>query len=635
WAMTQNNLGNAYSDRIRGDKAQNIEAAIAAYEQALLVRTLEADPINHLQTTNNLGNLYFDNQNWQLAADNYKKAITAVELSRSWATTDDRRQEILKENINIYNKAIQAYIHLKKLEQALEIAERSQARNLVQLLTNRDLVPQDNVPPEITQQLQQQQKEIRVNKGELEKVRKQLSQQNTEEKTSLEKSEKQLNEELQKLRQQLEKTFNQIQEYDPTFRLTQEVQPIAFREIQQLATEQQTAIIEWYIMGEKFLAFILVPPTSTATSELFMWQSTEDGLKNLQEWAQEYVDKYYELKIAHQENQEKAKKLQQEWETKITTRLEKLGEILHIKEILQPILESECQRLTLIPHSFLHFLPLHILPINNPENSQENPEKKYLQDYFNQGVSYAPSCQILQKVRERKNQEFQSLFAIQNLNDTENSPHLGIISIIKKQFNNVEIIQENQATKSALINHPKLSLANSILFFCHGVFNPTYPLDSGLILADEKLTLGDIIQNLNLSKCRLVTLAACETGLTDIFNQEYVGLPSGFLLAGSTNIIASLWSVRVDATALLMLRLYQELKKYDNIIIALKIAQNWLRDTKVQELKEWVIKSPLKIIWQEKLEETFTKMENLEGVNCKPYNSPYFWAGFCVVGKGE
>ncbi|MDE5097526.1 MAG: CHAT domain-containing protein, partial [Trichodesmium sp. St16_bin4-tuft] len=111
--------------------------------------------------------------------------------------------------------------------------------------------------------------------------------------------------------------------------------------------------------------------------------------------------------------------------------------------------------------------------------------------------------------------------------------------------------------------------------------------------------------------------------------------PSGFLLAGSTNIIASLWSVRVDATALLMLRLYQELKKYDNIIIALKTAQNWLRDTKVQELKEWVRKSPLKIIWQEKLEETFTKMENLEGANCKPYNSPYFWAGFCVVGKGE
>merc|ERR1739838_986277 len=109
------------------------------------------------------------------------------------------------------------------------------------------------------------------------------------------------------------------------FRLTQEVQPITFREIQQLATEQQTAIIEWYIMRDTFLAFTLVPPTSTAKSELFMWQSTQDDLKNLEEWKKEYLEKYYELQKAAQENQEKAKKLQQEWETKITTRLEKLG----------------------------------------------------------------------------------------------------------------------------------------------------------------------------------------------------------------------------------------------------------------------------------------------------------------------
>nr|WP_287267336.1 tetratricopeptide repeat protein [Moorena sp. SIO3A2] len=29
WATTQNNLGNAYSDRITGDKAQNLEDAFA------------------------------------------------------------------------------------------------------------------------------------------------------------------------------------------------------------------------------------------------------------------------------------------------------------------------------------------------------------------------------------------------------------------------------------------------------------------------------------------------------------------------------------------------------------------------------------------------------------------------------
>ena len=37
WAMTQNNLGNAYGDRIKGDRAENLESAIAAYQAALEV----------------------------------------------------------------------------------------------------------------------------------------------------------------------------------------------------------------------------------------------------------------------------------------------------------------------------------------------------------------------------------------------------------------------------------------------------------------------------------------------------------------------------------------------------------------------------------------------------------------------
>ncbi|MGB3510504.1 MAG: CHAT domain-containing tetratricopeptide repeat protein, partial [Microcoleaceae cyanobacterium] len=710
WAMTQNNLGIAYSDRITGDKAQNIESAIAAYQNALQVLTLEANPLYHLKTTRNLGNLYFDNQNWQLATENYEKAITAVEVSRSWATTDDRRQEIIKENIGTYSKAILAYIYIDRLDKALEIAERSQARNLVELLTNRDLLPKVDVDPEITEQFQQLKQKIRVGEGELQKVRQQLSGQDVQQQSSLAESEKHLNEELEELEQQLEKVFNEIQKFDPTFRLTQEVQPMTFAEIEQLATEEQTAFIEWYITAEKFLAFVILPPTPTANSELFVWQSTEEDLENLEEWVIEYLSKYDERKEAYyqrEENSDKSENLQQEWEANITTRLEKLGEILHINEIIQPILERQCQKLTLIPDFFLHLLPLHALPVAipnppksplergtfeapplergtlnvsnppksplergtletsslktgtleapplqkgagreftphklndcyiNPENSQENPEKIYLQDYFPQGISYAPSCQILQKVRMRECQDFQSLFAIQTPTPDLYEQDLSVVSAIKQQFDEAEILKKTKATKSAVINHPKLSVANSILFFCHGYFNFNSPLDSGLELADGMLTLADIIQYLNLKNCRLVTLAACETGLTDFKHQEYVGLPSGFLLAGSTNIVASLWSVRSDATALLMLRLYQELEKFDNIVVALKKAQNWLRNTGVQELREWVRQSPLISVFQVKLEKDFMQMENQRGGNFKPYHSPYFWAGFCIIGKGE
>ncbi|MDE5101623.1 MAG: tetratricopeptide repeat protein, partial [Trichodesmium sp. St19_bin2] len=59
WAQTQNNLGAAYINRIRGDQAENIEAAIAACQQALLVYTQTDFPIDWARTQDNLGIAYF------------------------------------------------------------------------------------------------------------------------------------------------------------------------------------------------------------------------------------------------------------------------------------------------------------------------------------------------------------------------------------------------------------------------------------------------------------------------------------------------------------------------------------------------------------------------------------------------
>ena len=44
WARTQDNLGNAYIDRIKEDKADNIEKAIETLQASLQVRTREASP---------------------------------------------------------------------------------------------------------------------------------------------------------------------------------------------------------------------------------------------------------------------------------------------------------------------------------------------------------------------------------------------------------------------------------------------------------------------------------------------------------------------------------------------------------------------------------------------------------------
>jgi CHAT domain-containing protein len=76
----------------------------------------------------------------------------------------------------------------------------------------------------------------------------------------------------------------------------------------------------------------------------------------------------------------------------------------------------------------------------------------------------------------------------------------------------------------------------------------------------EKLKLGEVYGLAGKYPAKLTILSACETGLgrKDPGN-EVAHLANGFVEAGSTAIIASLWQVSDASTAALMERLYREL----------------------------------------------------------------------------
>jgi hypothetical protein len=56
--MAQYHLGNAFSDGITGNRAENLELAIRAYEAAETVWTREADPEEWAKTESNLAVAY-------------------------------------------------------------------------------------------------------------------------------------------------------------------------------------------------------------------------------------------------------------------------------------------------------------------------------------------------------------------------------------------------------------------------------------------------------------------------------------------------------------------------------------------------------------------------------------------------
>jgi CHAT domain-containing protein len=152
---------------------------------------------------------------------------------------------------------------------------------------------------------------------------------------------------------------------------------------------------------------------------------------------------------------------------------------------------------------------------------------------------------------------------------------------------------------------PALSQYRIVHFATHGLLNSEHPEFSGLVFSlvnergkaqDGFLQLQDIY-NLNLS-ADLVVLSSCETALgKEISGEGLVGLTRGFMYAGATRVVASLWNVSDAATARLMADFYRAME-HDGLRPAAA-----LRSAQIQ-------------MWKQ-----------------KRWSSPYFWAAFQIQGE--
>jgi len=249
WAMTQNNLALAYSNRIRDNRAKNLEKAIVCYHNALKIYTKENYPLNCLDTAWNLGILYYDEKQWKPAIETYNIAIEAVENARLEGLNPHSRQQVLSNNIDVFYRIVQAYLNLNQPEKALEYIERSKGRNLVELMTQKNLQPQD-VSPEIIAQLNELKQRV-VN----EQIR--LQSQSMKQMRSDENDHLIRYSYLKEYQQELDNFIErEIKPIDPIFSLTQKVEPIPFTDIKAL-TDAETCLLQWYITRDKILAFVV------------------------------------------------------------------------------------------------------------------------------------------------------------------------------------------------------------------------------------------------------------------------------------------------------------------------------------------------------------------------------------------
>jgi CHAT domain-containing protein len=285
------------------------------------------------------------------------------------------------------------------------------------------------------------------------------------------------------------------------------------------------------------------------------------------------------------------------------------------------------RRFSIVPCGGLGLLPLHAAWTR--DDSRPSGRRYALDDAL---IGYAPNARTLAAAAQSAEDRglLDDVLVVANPQslpeDVDRMRETGLeTDEIRRLAPGARVLPGSEATKANVIR--SLSRCSLAHFACHGQYEPTQPLQSKLLLAnDERLMVYEVMAE-RFDQARLVVLSACETAaIGHDAPDEAVGIPTALLRAGAAGVVASLWAVPDGSTALLMRAFYRQL--VGNRLApdaALRQAQKWLRDTTNGELARDGRDAPLPASYE------VTPAVRLRNAS-QPYDHPYYWAAFTHTG---
>jgi CHAT domain-containing protein/Tfp pilus assembly protein PilF len=153
---------------------------------------------------------------------------------------------------------------------------------------------------------------------------------------------------------------------------------------------------------------------------------------------------------------------------------------------------------------------------------------------------------------------------------------------------NTKALTGDEATKATVL--ARLPQARFVHLATHGLFDDFQGLQSAIALAPNKndngLLTAEEILNLKLN-AELVILSACDTGRGRITGDGVIGLSRSLISAGVPSVIVSLWSVPDAPTAELMTEFYRQLKLTGDFAQSLRQAMLKLKEQYPNSPKKW------------------------------------------------
>lgn len=332
-------------------------------------------------------------------------------------------------------------------------------------------------------------------------------------------------------------------------------------EIMQLAKNSNTTIIEYFLLPDKLIAWILdkegqiklACPVNISQQEI-----TAKAARTIKSITSQPATPA-EVQAIAMEREKNLKDL--------------YGVLLKPLESFLPASPDEV--ITIVPHGALYSLPFAALM---------NEQQKYFVEKHT--LCYTPAIGVMratQQIEQEVRQLPDKLLAFGNP-ITPAIAFLGKLPYAEKEVNTIaglfgnnnSIVKIGQEANRASFFKigPECS---SIHLATHGLIDQAHPMQSSLVLAptsrdDGLLTVKDILAQVKL-KAKLVVLSACQTGRGQITGDGVVGLARAFIISGTPSVLVSQWNVDDIMTAYQMKQFYEDYLAKNGKAKALRNAQ--------------------------------------------------------------
>ncbi len=612
WARAQTFLGQV--NYLQGERA----AARASYRQALQVFQQKVDDYaNEAAVCFGLGRLELDEQNLEEAGKHLQRSKELTEQLRENAASKDLRSSFLASVHDRYETYAEWLMQLHGRQPdkqfdvaAFEASESGRARSLLDSLKDYQRELRQAADPVLLVEEEKLQKEVQ---GAIDERAKLQSGGATREELA------EVEGKLTRLRAQYETVEARINSTS-RFNNLMRPAPLKLAEIRAQVTDRDTTLLEYSLGGR----------------ESYLWVVTADGFSSYKLAGKEVIEKAARELVSLLSRPPSTPAQQAEFRRSV-------AEVSRL--LLGPVADKlRPPRLVVVPDGILQYIPFQLLTlqpggdeplvahfeiVNAPsastlallrQGAEKRPAAPKLLAAFGDPVLPTNYQMKAAAMNSGQNGELlasgaprQSRGASDLPEETLDPAKVRGLFYDKLELNElrktgtadqVAIYSDFDATRDNLRNLD-LSQYHILHFATHGLLNARQPELSGLVLSLVDRDGRDISGFVGLSDIYnlrapvdLVVLSACSTALgKEVRGEGLIGLTRGFMYAGASSVLASLWKVDDEATAELMKRFYDNLlRRGMTPAEALRAAQNSIR----QE-PQW--------------------------------SSPYYWAGFTLQGE--